>query len=402
MKHILSVILSCLFVPASLQGQTFPVQNRNVVWYESPAKVGEEALPLGNGKVCACVYGIPGTELVRLHSADGKYAGCLRITSLGLEMYSNYCHSLDLDSALDVVEYQVPSQPGVTGVQNYYLCRRETFAPLGKEVLVMRFTTDAPQGLSFVVQVAKAHDGGDEIVIRNEKQLQIVQRGGRQFSRDGGVYVSGAQEAVLYYALAGASDDLLAQAAAEGVGNLLTDHVRQYRSAVDQRTLWLGEDTNHRPYNVRLKMASEEDRALSALWYRYGRYMGISHINVGEANYSDWSDGLDKAMVSTETADLIDLLPALPQDCQKEGRYTATVGDLHLDLEWRDGQITRLAATSQTGGTYRLRSSSMLKGKGLTRIARPIASLENQDKATCLYCLKAKAGVTHVLIGKNR
>ena len=41
------------------------MQNRNLLWYEKPAEVWTEALPLGNGKLGAMVYGTPGVEQIQ-------------------------------------------------------------------------------------------------------------------------------------------------------------------------------------------------------------------------------------------------------------------------------------------------------------------------------------------------
>ena len=140
------------------------MQNRNLLWYEKPAEVWTEALPLGNGKLGAMVYGTPGVEQIQLNEEtlwagspnnnfnpatlehlpeirqllfEGKWLeaqtlctqfvksptnqgmpyqtfGYLRLFFTGHELYSNYRRSLDLDSARTVVEYQLPSHPGVS------------------------------------------------------------------------------------------------------------------------------------------------------------------------------------------------------------------------------------------------------------------------------------------------
>jgi len=37
------------------------------LWYDCPAQVWTEALPLGNGRLGAMVYGTPGTEQIQLN-----------------------------------------------------------------------------------------------------------------------------------------------------------------------------------------------------------------------------------------------------------------------------------------------------------------------------------------------
>lgn len=198
MKLYFSLIFASLSFAMGM-AQSYPAQNRNEMWYEKPAQVWTEALPLGNGKLGAMVYGIPGIEQIQLNEEtlwagspnnnynphaleylpqirqllfEGRWReaqdmctqyvksatnqgmpyqtfGSLMLTFPGHESYGGYRRSLDLDSARTVVEYKVASQPGVTGPQRYYHFRRETFCPLGDSVVVMRLTTDQPGGISF-------------------------------------------------------------------------------------------------------------------------------------------------------------------------------------------------------------------------------------------------------------
>lgn len=389
MKHLLSIILACMFVPAFLQGQTFPLQNRNLFWFEEPAKNAKYALPLGCQQLTASVYGAPGTEQICLKSVDGQYLGSLRISTLGHEMYSNYRHALDLDSAKDVVEYMVPSQPGVTGVQTYFRYRRESFCPMGSNLLVMRLTTDSPKGISFVAQLFKPQDGGETAVSNVESFIKVVVKEGQQMERDGGIYISGAHEVILYFDMSG-KDEGLAATMQKGFETLLSEHVSQYQAEANKSTLWLGEDPKaNRPANVHRSKA--EERPWMALLYRLDGYVSTFHI----ANYlkdplAMRNDILSEILIVEEG------VIRLPQ-LQSLGRYTTSVGDLHLDMEWQEGKITRLAVTSAKTGTYRFCSASPLKGKGLKQVGKPTS-----DKPDYQYDLKIKAGATSVLTASTR
>ena len=44
------------------------------LWYDCPAQVWTEALPLGNGRLGAMVYGTPGTEQIQLNE-ESIWAG---------------------------------------------------------------------------------------------------------------------------------------------------------------------------------------------------------------------------------------------------------------------------------------------------------------------------------------
>ena len=46
------------------------------LWYDCPAQVWTEALPLGNGRLGAMVYGTPGTEQIQLNE-ESIWAGRL-------------------------------------------------------------------------------------------------------------------------------------------------------------------------------------------------------------------------------------------------------------------------------------------------------------------------------------
>ena len=363
---ILSVITGVVFV-TTLGAQTLPAQNRNVLWYEEPAQVWTEALPLGNGKLGAMVYGIPGSERIQLNEEtlwagspnnnanpealshlseirallfEGRWEeaqtlctkyvksptnqgmpyqtfGELRLTMQDHEYYANYRRVLDLDSARTVVEYDVQTQPGVTGRQAYVHHRREVFTPLGDSVVVIRLTSDQPEGITFSAtfstpqQDAQLLSDGNEVLlkgltgsheklknkVRFEGRLHVETKGGTLLSRDGAIRVRGADEAVLYISIASnfvnyqdVSADQSARARrqlAEGVRKgweqLWVSHVQRYREQADRNTLWLGPDEYAKwPTNVRLaQFARTHDRHLAALYYRFGRYLLISSSQPG-------------------------------------------------------------------------------------------------------------------------
>ena len=48
-------------------GMTVQSQQKAILWYDSPAQHWEEALPLGNGRLGAMVYGDPVNEEIQLN-----------------------------------------------------------------------------------------------------------------------------------------------------------------------------------------------------------------------------------------------------------------------------------------------------------------------------------------------
>lgn len=163
------------------------------LWYEQPAKEWEEALPIGNGRLGAMVYGGTDREqiqvneesmwyggkadrinpdfkanlpLIRKYLDEGQIAkaerlmdqsmsGCpdsmhpyqtlgeIRFTFYGIDKdgVTNYSRSLDLDRAMTLTEFQA----GDT------LYRREIFASYPADCMIMRFTAEGPGDRKSVV-----------------------------------------------------------------------------------------------------------------------------------------------------------------------------------------------------------------------------------------------------------
>ena len=83
------------------------------------------------------------------------------------------------------------------------------------------------------------------------------------------------------------------------------------------------------------------------------------------------------------------LLPALPS-VWKDGSVKGLVarGGFELDIDWKDGKLTKAVIRSPHGGTCLLRCNTPLKGKGLKK-----------TKETNLYTLSTKASVAYTIQG---
>ena len=183
---------------ALLTGEASAPEGRHVLWYRQPAKSWTEALPLGNGRLGAMVFGGVADERIQLNEDtlwDGfprdvsnpdslpalpeirslLFAGKnkeavalasrtmmgrpsqvksyqsladLRLEAPGLAGAQNYRRTLDLDSAVATVSYVTE---GVTYT-------REAFASAPAQVIVVRFTASTPGRLSLKLDLSRQQD----------------------------------------------------------------------------------------------------------------------------------------------------------------------------------------------------------------------------------------------------
>ena len=230
------------------------------LWYKQPAKIWEDALPVGNGRLGAMVYGGVSQERITLNEDsiwagppipevkenvsgtidevrkllfEGKYLKAQnlqqsimpeRISPRSYQPLSemvlgfghtgeakNYQRDLNLDTAIATTRYEME---GVTYV-------REVLASPGDDVIVVRITADKPGALSFSLKVRR--DGkfwvkasGDDTLVaqgrasHGEKHLgvkfasryKVVAENGSTQTSDGTISVKDADSAVIYVSAA--------------------------------------------------------------------------------------------------------------------------------------------------------------------------------------------------------
>ena len=253
---------SLCFVLVMCTGMTVQSQQKAILWYDSPAQHWEEALPLGNGRLGAMVYGDPVNEEIQLNEEtvsagspyknynseakealpairklifDGNYAeaqlmagekilskngfgmpyqtvGSLRLHFQGQENYTDYRRELDIDKALATTTSRV------NGVEY----KRETFTSFTDQLVIVRLTASKPGMLTFTaaltcpqaVEVSVSGKNtikmngitkGDQFTegaIRFAADLKLELQGGKSIAQDSVLSVSNANSAVLYIAMA--------------------------------------------------------------------------------------------------------------------------------------------------------------------------------------------------------
>jgi alpha-L-fucosidase 2 len=225
------------------------------LFYDAPAQVWTEALPLGNGRLGAMVYGGVAKELLPINedtiwsggpganitgglspetfakareqifagdyaavkntlpkgyrgAAAYEYFGKLEIDFGGDGDAEAYTRTLSLDDAVARVTYV---RGGVTYV-------REAFASFTDDVVVLRVTASRPGAVSFDARILPPWDGravvseGDRIVYRDKTEgagklhfegiVAAQTTGGELVSKDGVLSVKGADAATLYVSVA--------------------------------------------------------------------------------------------------------------------------------------------------------------------------------------------------------
>ncbi|MDR3651836.1 MAG: glycoside hydrolase family 95 protein [Paludibacter sp.] len=254
--HLLILLIVYCFQSLSAQ------KNEYKLWYNKPAQVWTEALPLGNGRLGAMVFGNPAAEQIQLNEATiwagkpnnnanpdalenipkvrqlvfaGKYLeaqtlatekvmsqtnsgmpyqpfGDLRISFPGHTRYTDYYRDLNLDSARATVRYKVD---GVT-------YNREIFTSFTDQVVIIRLTASKKNKITFNAVLTSPHqdvmiasdgncvtlDGvsswheGLKGKVKFDGRLTAKTEGGTFTCKDGVLSVENANEATLYVSIA--------------------------------------------------------------------------------------------------------------------------------------------------------------------------------------------------------
>lgn len=304
----------------------------SVVRFTEPAKRWEEALPLGNGRIGAMMFGNIGSEQIQLNEDSVWYGGYMErnnpdakkylqelreailsgktdwarelanhammstpqsmhpYQSLGeLTMHGNYGEAtdyvrvLDLSTAVHTVTYKIGG----------YQYIREQFISAPDQVLVMRYRTDAPEGLNITPIMTRsryydyAGKASDDTVMIGGN----LGKGGSDFCMmlktrvTGGSFeimgerpmVRGANEAVFFLTagttyresrLQKALLETLQKASEKTYEELLSRHIEDYQALYDRMELKLSSSTG-------------ADTEFTERYFNFGRYLMICSSRPG-------------------------------------------------------------------------------------------------------------------------
>lgn len=294
-----------------------------VLWYSKPAVNWEkEVLPLGNGRLGCMVFGGVEKEHIQFNedslwlgneSNTGSYQsfGDIHIEFNHADV-TKYRRALDIGRAVHTITY---TRAGT----NY---KREYFSSAPAQVMVFRFTADKESAYTGRITLVDAHKAvatsqnnritatgstkgkkekrfkGPNIVLNYESQVLVLNDGGTLKAVDGGIAFEGCNS--LTVLVAAGTDYLnrrdkgwtgehphdritkqLKAASAKQYADLLSEHVKDYKSLFDRLVLDVGRTDDavlQKSCSDRMHAYKDagKDPDLEELMFQYARYLMIS------------------------------------------------------------------------------------------------------------------------------
>lgn len=343
---------------ASFSGESSAPEEPLTMWYRQPASAWKESLPLGNGRIGAMIWGgifgdtvslndvtcWTGEDDEGLDNPDGpEYLAQLQeefvkenpnrnkinelFAAFGGEHnetfgthrpfgrlifgfpnengnVTNYRRSLNLETAVATVEYEID------GVKY----KREAFVSEPDQVLVMNFSSDSSNAITFDAELATetlsggtgytSYDG-DSLVynghtvtaginskgsgVNTYARLKADNTGGTVAYENGRVKVKDADEVTLVIALGtdymnedgykAKCDSELTSAFEKGYASLRESHIADYSNMFGRLSIEIDGGDNSEPTDVRIEKirnGGEMDGSFTSLQYQFARYAMIS------------------------------------------------------------------------------------------------------------------------------
>lgn len=345
------------------------------LWYNRPAYYWLEAVPVGNGHIAGMVYGKTSKEIIQLNeetvsngspytnyntdalgnlaalrqliwskqytqaqdfvtnhflSTNGmgeqyQYVGELHLI-YNDTTFTDYRRGLDMEHGIAFTEYK---RDGVT-------YRREVFASLPDNMMIVRLTADKKASLSLNVGLwtpaseLKSRSISGNIMYVNgitrqrsqnsgktqlnfSSRVKVVNDGGTVAKGDTTINVMDADTVTIYVAMAtnfksyrelsgnaGTKCGEILKASTKEYATALAEHKSAFAAYMDRMSLSLGANKNvNKPTDERLKaFASSPDPSLVAQYFQFGRYLLVSCSQPGSqpANLQGkWNSSLNPA-----------------------------------------------------------------------------------------------------------
>jgi alpha-L-fucosidase 2 len=325
---------------------------KNMLWYDKPAKQWVEALPIGNGRLAAMVFGDPSQEKLQLNEAtfwsggpsrndnpdgpkvldsiryylfNGNYKRAQILADKGLTAKTlhgsafqnigdftldfnnlnnvkNYYRELDIEKAITTTTF---SANGI----NF---KREVFASIPDNVIVIKLSSDKKNALSFTAQFNSELKKNSKAIDSNTLQMdglsstldgvqgqvkfnalaKFINKGGKTEVSENGISVSNADEVMILISIATNFTDYKTLSTNEvlkskkyievsenkSFNTLFKNHLASYQKYFKRVDFDLGtSEASKNPTDVRIKnFATHYDPELVALYYQFGRYLLIS------------------------------------------------------------------------------------------------------------------------------
>ncbi|MDT0689706.1 glycoside hydrolase family 95 protein [Salegentibacter sp. F188] len=202
MKNSIKLLLVLAFLISSENYAQQEAGNKNILWYTTPAENWDHALPVGNGRMGAMVFGDPESERIQLnedslwpggpdwgnskgtpedlaeirklveagqfHLADSliverfSYKGVARSHQTMGDLFIEYQHenikdykrSLDLENAVASTTYTADG----------YSVTQDVFSSAEDDVLIVKIKTENPDGIAFKLTMSRPEDNGHQTV----------------------------------------------------------------------------------------------------------------------------------------------------------------------------------------------------------------------------------------------
>jgi alpha-L-fucosidase 2 len=352
----MKIIIILLISLTSILNVTAQTESLFKLWYIHPAKQWVEALPVGNGRLGAMVYGNPIKEVIQLNENtvwagspnrndnpnakealpdirklifEGKYkeaqdlvnqkvisitshgmayqtVGNLKLYFPGHENYSGYYRELDIEKAVATTRYKLN---GINYTTKVFSSFPDQVTPRGKGELVL-------SGITGDFEKVK---GG----VKFEAIAKIMTTGGNLSATDTALNVTSADVATIYLSIgtsfnnyndiSGNADEranaYLQNALKKNYDHILADHIADFQKYFNRVNLDLGvTDSVKNPTDIRLeRFAKGNDPQLVALYFQFGRYLLISSSRPGgqPANLQGiWNDQLTPPWDSKYTVNI--------------------------------------------------------------------------------------------------